>query len=375
MNPELAELAAAAAGRRVVLGHDWLTGMRGGEKVLQYFAGAFPEATIATLLANPSALAPDLAAHPLSCSFLQRIPGIARRYRSFLPLMPLAARALRIPDADLLLTTSHCVAKGFRKPRGARHVCYCFTPMRYAWLFREEYLGHGIRSALARPLLAWLRDWDRRASDGVDCFIAISHCVADRIRDFYGRDCEMVYPPVDTRFYTPPASPLAASATPFDLIVSALVPYKRIDLAVKAYTAAGLPLKIVGTGTGTEALKAIAGPTVEFLGWRPDDEIRELYRNCRMLVFPGEEDFGIVPLEAMACGRPVVAYGRGGALDTVADGVSGLFFGEQTADALLDAVSRAAAREWDSAAIRAHAETFGPERFASGVARVIRKVV
>lgn len=374
MNPALAELTDAAAGRRVVLGHDWLTGMRGGEKVLQYFAGAFPDATIATLIANPSALAPNLASHPLKCSFLQRVPGIAKHYRSFLPLMPLAARTLRIPDADLLITTSHCVAKGFKKPRGARHVCYCFTPMRYAWLFREEYLGHGARSMLARPLLAWLRDWDRRASDGVDRFIGISHCVAQRIRDFYGRDCDMVYPPVDTHFYTLPDTPPAPDAPTFDLIVSALVPYKRVDLAVQAYTKAGLPLKVVGTGTGTEALKSIAGPTIEFLGWRSNEEIRELYRNCRMLVFPGEEDFGIVPLEAMACGRPVVAYGKGGAMDTVADGVSGLFFHEQTVDALIDAVSRAAATEWNPAAIRAHAENFSPERFISEVARVIRAI-
>ena len=423
MNTDLSELSSSAGSHRVVLGHDWLTGMRGGEKVLQYFAGAFPSATIATLLANPSALSPDLASHPLCCSFLDRIPGIARRYRSFLPLMPLAARSLRVPPADLLLTTSHCVAKGFRKPRGSRHVCYCFTPMRYAWLFREEYLGRGLKSALARPLLAYLRDWDKRASDNVDRFVAISHCVADRIRDFYGRDSDLVYPPVDTDFYTPssatqPSSPVAsplchaspsegivasplchasppkgAAACPlgatslrgrapagrapasFDLVVSALVPYKRIDLAVRAYTRANLPLKVVGTGTGTERLKSLAGPTIEFLGWRTNEEIRELYRSCRMLVFPGEEDFGIVPLEAMACGRPVVAYARGGALDTVADGISGLFFSEQTEDSLLDAVSRAASIDWSPAAIRAHAETFGPSRFVSEMARVIQSVL
>ena len=382
MNSGLSILADSAAGRRVVLGHDWLTGMRGGEKVLRYFAEAFPDAPIATLLADKSAIDASITSHPLKCSFLQRIPGIARRYRSFLPLMPLAARTLRLPPADLLLTTSHCVAKGFRKPRGARHVCYCFTPMRYAWLFREEYLGHGMKSALARPLLAWLRDWDRRASDGVDRFIAISHCVADRIRDFYGRDCDMVYPPVDTGFYTP--APGAKNGAPpdsdregagFDLIVSALVPYKRIDLAVRANTRAGLQLKVVGTGTGAAELKSLAGPTVEFLGWRSDEEIRSLYRSCRMLLFPGEEDFGIVPLEAMACGRPVVAYSRGGALDTVKEGVSGLFFAEQTEDCLLDAVSRAASAEWDPAAIRAHAEEFGPDRFLSGIAASIRSTL
>ncbi|MGI6496531.1 MAG: glycosyltransferase [Kiritimatiellia bacterium] len=373
--PSANPLSEAAAGRRVVLGHDWLTGMRGGEKVLQHFAAAFPDAPIATLLANPDAIDDDLRSHPLACSFLQRIPGITRHYRSFLPLMPSAARRLRIPPADLLLTTSHCVAKSFRAPPGARHLCYCFTPMRYAWLFQEEYLGRGLRRLLAYPLLARLRRWDRRTSDGVDRFVAISRAVARRIENFYGRECDMVHPPVDTRFYTPHPDPAATGSGGFDLVVSALVPYKRVDLAVRAYSAAKWPLKVVGAGTGLDRLRAMAGPTVEFLGWRSNDEIRDLYRACRLLVFPGEEDFGIVPLEAMACGRPVVAYGRGGALETVSDGVSGLFFLDSSEDSLLDAVSRAAASTWEPAAIRAHAETFGPERFLSEIAAIVRRTL
>lgn len=367
MNP----LTAAAAGKRVILGHDWLTGMRGGERVLQVLADAFPQAPIAVLLANRAAISPDLAAHRLLCSWLQGVPGIASRYRGFLPLMPLAASSLRLPPADLLLTTSHCVAKSFRPPAGARHVCYCFTPMRYAWLFRREYLGHGVRSLLARPLLAGLRHWDRRTSSRVHRFVAISQAVQQRIAAFYGRASDVVHPPVDTGFYTPDAGVRAPDAGAFDLIVSALVPYKRLDLAVRAYTCAGWRLKIVGTGSELARLQALAGPSVEFLGWRSDDEVRALYRTCRLLVFPGEEDFGIVPLEAMACGTPVVAYARGGAIETVRDEVTGLLFREQGEACLLDAVTRAAAAHWDREAIRRHAEGFGRERFEIEMAHIL----
>lgn len=367
MNP----LREAAAGKRVILGHDWLTGMRGGERVLQVLAEAFPEAPIATLLANRAAVTPDLVAHQLLVSWLQRVPGITHRYRGFLPLMPLAASTLRLPPADLLLTTSHCVAKSFRPPAGARHICYCFTPMRYAWLFQREYLGRGVRSLLARPLLAWLRQWDRRTSARVHRFVAISQAVQRRIDAFYGRASDVVHPPVNTEFYTPDAAARRSDADSFDLIVSALVPYKRLDLAVRAYTCAGWRLKIVGAGSERARLQELAGPSIEFLGWRSDDEVRALYRACRLLVFPGEEDFGIVPLEAMACGTPVVAYARGGALETVHDEVNGLLFLEQGDACLLDAVARAAAAPWDREAIRRHAEGFGRARFEIEMARIL----
>lgn len=364
----LAFLSASAGGRRITLGHDWLTGMRGGERVLEYLCQAFSEAPISTLVANLASVSETITSHPIRASWFNRLPGVSRHYRSFLPIMPLAARTLRIPDCDLLLTTSHCVAKSFRKPRGARHVCYCFSPMRYAWLFRKEYFPNPVKRALVAPLLAWLRAWDRRTASNVDLFVGISQAVCDRIRRFYGRNARLVYPPVDVSRCTP--SPDAMPDN-FDLIVSALVPYKRIDLAVETYSRRGWPLKVVGIGGQLGALRAKAGPSVEILGWQSDDAVLELYRRCRLLVFPGEEDFGIVPLEAQACGRPVVAYARGGALETIRDGETGVFFREQTDEALAEAVERAARQRWDPAMLHAHAASFGPERFLTGLANAI----
>lgn len=362
-------LTRAVGGLRVALGHDWLTGMRGGERVLEWLCRAFPDAPVSTLVNVPGAVSETIASHPIHASWLGRLPGAREHYRAMLPLMPLAARTLRMPDCGLLLTSSHCVAKSFRPPRGARHVCYCFSPMRYAWLFREEYFPNPIKRALAAPLLAWLRAWDRRTAAGVDRFVAISAAVADRIRRFYGRDSDVVYPPVDVTRCTPDGHGRDGN---FDLIVSALVPYKRVDLAVRTYSRRGWALKVVGVGGQLEALRAVAGPSVEVLGWLPDPDVLALYRRARLLVFPGEEDFGIVPLEAQACGLPVVAYARGGALETVRDGVSGVFFREQEEEALADAVERAARMRWDTAEVRANALAFGPERFLDGLATSVR---
>ena len=367
-------LAEAAGGAAVCLGHDWLTGMRGGERVLEFFCRAFPSAPVAAVVGDPSLVSRDIASHRLLLSPLARLPGAIRHYRGMLPLLPWAAERTRVPpETRLLLTTSHCVAKGFRKPEGAKHLSVVFTPMRYAWTFYEEYFGTSrAKAALVKPLLARLRAWDRRTAAGVDRFVAISEHVAKRVKDFYGRESAVVHPPVDLVRCTPGSSPGEGG---FDLVVSALVPYKKIDLAVRVYTKNGWPLKIVGAGGCEERLRRAAGPTVQFLGRLADEEVVGLYRRCRLLVFPGEEDYGIVPLEAQACGRPVVAFGRGGALETVADGVSGVFFPEQTEEALEDAVVRAARTRWDPAAIRANAERFGPEPFLEGMAREIRAVL
>ncbi len=364
-------LRAAAQGRRVVLGHDWLTGMRGGERCLELICQAFPQAPLATLLANPAAVSEPIRDREIVTSWLQRIPGIARHYRRLLPLMTGAARSLRVPEGDLFLTTSSCVAHAFRPPTAEmRMVCYCFTPMRYAWLFPREYLGPA-KAALAAPYFAHLRRWDRAHSDRVDRYVAISEHVRQRIRDFYGRESDVVYPPVDTDRCTPAPDGGAPQDGTYDLVVSALVPYKRIDLAVEAYSRSGRPLKIVGTGSGAAKLAARAKSNIEFLGWRRDDEVLDLYRHCRFLLFPGEEDFGIVPLEAMACGRPVIAFRRGGATETVEEGVSGVFFDEQAPEALAEAVARAGTMKWDPAAIRARAERFGVDQFLEGLARSI----
>lgn len=356
------------AGMDVALSHDWLTGMRGGERVLEILCNGFPDARIFALICNPDAVSQAIKAHPIETSWLQSLPGVMTKYRLLLPLFPPATRSMGPATADLLISTSHCIAKSLPTAPGTKHICYCFTPMRYAWTFYEEYFGRNpLKALLVKPMLAALRAWDRRMSRSVDRFVAISRHVQRRISDFYGRESDIVYPPVDTARCTP--GPAAGGG--FDLIVSALVPYKRIDLAIRAYNRTGYPLKIVGVGGQSERLQSVAGPDVEFLGWQPDSEVLDLYRSCRMLVFPGEEDFGIVPLEAQACGKPVVAYRRGGAIETIEEGVSGVFFDEPSEDAILAAVHECADRKWDPAAIRAHAERFDARNFILGMADVI----
>lgn len=361
-------IADSLRSKRVALCHDWLTGMRGGERCLELLCEAWPDAPLYTLLANPDAVSDIIRNRTIHTSFLQRLPGIEKRYRNFLPLFPAAIKNMpAVPsDVELLISTSHCVAKSLPTGPETKHLCYCFTPMRYAWLFHEEYFGW--KAPVLKPLLGGMRWWDRRTAQRVDRFVAISHHVRKRIEAFYGRDADVVYPPVDTTFFT-----LGDEAEPedFDLILSALVPYKRVDLAVEAYRASGRRLKVVGSGGELDRLKALGGPSVEFLGRISDEEIRDLYRRCRLLVFPGEEDFGIVPLEAMACGRPVVAYGKGGAMETIADGESGVFFSEQCVESLNAAVTRAGEMSWDRDAVRAQAVKFEQNAFLSGLSGVI----
>jgi glycosyltransferase involved in cell wall biosynthesis len=327
------------AGLRVALVHDWLTGMRGGEKCLEVLCRAFPRATLFTLFHRRGALSPPIESMAIRTSPLQRIPGVFRTYRHLLPIMPLAARAWRPRDVDLVVSLSHCVAKAVVPPEGVPHVCYCFTPMRYAWQARETYLeswsNRPVRRAVARTMLARLRKWDRATAGRVSHFVAISETVRGRIARCYRRDSRVIPPPVDVAFYTP-----GPSDRPRDsayLVVSALVPYKRIDQAVAACTQSGRRLIVIGEGPDQARLEAMAGPTVLFLGWQPDAVIRNHYRHCRALLFPGEEDFGIVPVEALACGAPVIALGRGGAAETVDDAV-GRTYAEPTTAALRDAI-------------------------------------
>ena len=351
--------------------HDWLTGMRGGERVLEILCDGFPEAEIYTLLANRGAVSETISRHTIHTSRLQHIPGVFKHYRSMLPLFPAAVRNLHPGKVDLMVSTSHCVAKSIITQPETKHLCYCFTPMRYAWTFFDEYFGDNpVKAALAKPTLAALRRWDRATADRVDRFVAISEHVRKRIKKFYRREADVVYPPVDTGRCTPGDNPGQGG---FDLIVSAMVPYKRLDLAIAAYTELGYPLKVVGVGGQREKLQKDAPDNIEFLGWQTDDDVLELYRNCRMLIFPGEEDFGIVPLEAQACGRPVVAFGRGGALETVKENVSGIFFEEQTVESLLDGIKRCAAHDWNPAEIRTNAERFDIFNFTATLAESMRR--
>jgi glycosyltransferase involved in cell wall biosynthesis len=291
--------------------------MRGGEKCLDVLCQAFPDASLHTLIHRQGSLNPTIERMDIRTSPLQRIPGVFQHYRKLLPIMPTAARAWNVGDVDIVVSLSHCVAKAVRVPVGVPHVCYCFTPMRYAWDGREAYLeswkNKPLKRAMAAGLLNRLRDWDKRTASNVSHFISISETIRDRIERCYDRESHVIPPPVDADFYSPDGSKREAGY----LVVSALVPYKRIDQAVEACTKLNKPLTVIGEGPELFRLMSLAGPTVNFLGWQPDEVIRAHYRNARALLFPGEEDFGIVPVEALATGCPVIALGRGGVAENV----------------------------------------------------------
>jgi glycosyltransferase involved in cell wall biosynthesis len=357
-------MTAPAGGPRVALVHDWLTGMRGGEKVLEAVGLLFPDASLFTLVHVPGSVSPAIERHSPRASILAAVPGAGRIYRHLLPLFPLAVEQFDLDEFDLVISTSHCAAKSVVRPGRARHVCYCHTPMRYVWDQRHAYFGPdrlGASGAAAlRPILAWLARWDAATAHRVDRYLANSQHVARRIRRYYNRQSTVIYPPVDVEFYRPDDT----AATSTALVVSALVPYKRLDVAIEGCRQAGVALRIVGTGPEEARLRAMAGSGVEFLGHCSDEEIRRRYREAGVVVLPGEEDFGIVPVEAQACGRPVVALGRGGVLETVRDGVTGVLVESEAPEALAAGIRRALDTPFDRAAIRRHAETFGPGRFA-----------
>ncbi|HET9369959.1 MAG TPA: glycosyltransferase, partial [Vicinamibacterales bacterium] len=290
------------AGLRVALVHDWLTGMRGGEKVLESLCRIFPDAPLFTLVHARGSVSPLIERRRIKASLVQRLPSPARLYRHYLPLFPVAIETFDLDDVDLVISTSHCAAKSVVPNGRAFHVCYCHSPMRYAWdqfphYFGPERVGAAASAAL-RPVLAWLARWDRSTAHRVHRFLANSQYVAGRIARYYNRQATVLYPPVDTTFFTPgdvrPASHV--------LVVSALVPYKRIDIAINAAREARVPLKIVGTGPDLARLRELGGGDVEFCGHLPADRLRHAYRDAQAVVLPAEEDFGIVPVEAMACG-------------------------------------------------------------------------
>jgi glycosyltransferase involved in cell wall biosynthesis len=377
----------------VVLVHDWLTGMRGGEKCLEVVCRRWPHAQLFTLLHASGKVSEPIERLRPTASFLQLLPESHRYYRWLLPLMPAAAGAWRLPPCDLVVSFSHCVAKSARVPRGTPHVCYCFTPMRYAWHMREAYFGGparlsvgtrlgrgllaGLKNRALEQFLGWLRDWDRRTAASVTHFVAISQTVRRRIAECYARESTVIYPPVDTDFYCPAAVP----REDFYLVVSAFAPYKRIDLAIEACNHLRLPLVVIGTGQDEARLRALAGPTVRLIGWQPDEVIRDHLRRCRALLFPGEEDFGIVPVEANACGTPVIALGRGGATETVVPPgwgkePTGLWFPEPATEALIDAlhIFEKRAGDFHPAAARRQALRFNAQRFEEELFRYFSAV-
>ncbi len=371
---------------RIALVHDWLTGMRGGEKCLEVLCRRFPDARLFTLLCAPGATSPAIDGMRITTSFLQRLPGATRHYRTLLPLMPWAIGRLEVPrDVDLVVSFSHAVAKGIKAPPGVPHVCYCFTPMRYAWDRRADYFrvsAAGRQSPLAaarRMVLDRIRQWDRATAGRVTHFVAISRTVARRIAECYGRTSRIIYPPVDTEFYTPADE---AAREDFYLWVGALAPYKRVDLAVAACNRLGRRLVVIGTGTESRRLGRLAGPTVEMKGWMSDASIRDHFRRARALIFPANEDFGIVPLEAQACGTPVLALGHGGATETVVPATddapgTGLFFEQQTVEAVCRAIEQfeASPGRLSPVLARGQAERFNVARYERELVGYLEEVV
>jgi glycosyltransferase involved in cell wall biosynthesis len=366
---------------RVALVHDWLTGMRGGEKVLEIFANLFPQAPIYTLVHEPGSVSPAIESHPIITSSLQKVPGAVHRYRHFLPVMPWLMDRQKIEPVDLVLSCSSCVAKSAVAPRGAQHASYILSPMRYIYDRYDDYFSPsraGILTRLAmRGVRRPLQQWDRATSRRADSMVAISTFIAERIRQVYGREAPVIFPPVNIDRFAPAMSP----PDDYYLMVTALVPYKNVDLAVEAFRSLDRRLIVAGSGPMLARLRESAPPNVTFLGWVEDEAIPTLVGRCRAFLMPNVEDFGIAPIEAMAAGRPVIALGEGGVRDTVLDldrwnqgqlppraqahGPTGLFFDQPRADSLATAIQRFEKQEacFDPASIARWAATFGEDRF------------
>jgi len=359
---------------KTALVHDWLTGMRGGEKVLSAIAGIFPRAPIYTLFCDDEKISERLKKHEINTSYLQGIPGRAKYYRYFLPFFPHAMGRFDFKEHDLIVSTSHCVGKGAIGGPETLHICYCFSPMRYVWDRFDDYFPEDkmspIKYKIIKSVSKRLREWDRTNADRVDLFIADSNFVKDRIEKYYNRPAKVIFPPANTDYYTPGKS----SDEGYYLMAGAMVPYKKGDIVIEAFN--NLDRKLVVTGDGSEFTRFvnIASGNIKFTGWIDDETLRDHYRGCRALIFPGVEDFGIVPVEAQACGKPIIAFGEGGVLDTVKgqfideidrfdSGNTGLFFNKQTPEAVRDAVRIFEKLEFDSEIIRDNSLRFSDKRF------------
>ena len=364
---------------KVALVHDWLIGMRGGEKCLEVLCELFPEATLHTLLYKKGSVSEIISRMKIETSFIQKLPFSSNHYQKYLPLFPTAIEQFDLTGYDLVISSSHCVAKGVITRPETCHICYCHTPMRYAWEMYYTYFNKNTVSPLVRwsvPFfMNYLRTWDERSSDRVDFFVANSQNVRDRIKKHYRREAELIYPPVDTDYFS-----LSQNTGDYFLVSSALVPYKRIDLAVLAFNWLNLPLLIIGEGAEKGRLQKLAKGNVRFLDWQNPAELKKYYTGCRALIFPGEEDFGIVPVEAQACGKPVIAFGKGGVTESVkgfypdqeltADH-TGIFFCPQTTEALTDAVRRFESTRFDPERIRANAIRFDRKIFKEKIEEFI----
>ena len=357
---------------KVAIVHDWLTGMRGGESVLEAILELLPQAEIFTLFHFPGAMSPLIESRPIHTSRLQPLARRAGDYRRLLPLFPGAVRQWDFRAFDTIVSSSHCVAKGV-DAAGRPHLCYCHTPMRYIWDRFDDYFPRTkpFQRAAAMSMLPWLRRWDVSTAKEVTRFAANSTFVRDRIRRYYDRDADVVHPFVDREFLD---APLAQERGDYHLVLSALVPYKKVELAVDAIASSGRRLVVIGGGPLLEKLSSRAPANVSFLGHVPRAAVIDQLARARSLILPGIEDFGITPLEAMAVGTPVVALGAGGVLDSVVQNVTGIFFMEPTVESLRRALDEVEGRTWDRETIRAHAARFSRESFDRGFLRALEQV-
>lgn len=355
---------------KIAIVHDYLNQAGGAERVVGSLHRIFPDAPIYTTIADPAVVEALLPGADVRTSWMQRLPGLARHSRKYFLLYPMAIEHFDLSEYDLVISSSSAYAKSAIVRPGACHVCYCNTPMRFAWNF-EEYSARESWGPLTRwllpPFIAWLRRWDLRTAHRPTAFIANSSTIAARIGRHYGRPSRVVHPPIELKRFAP-----RDVDGDYHLVVSRLMGYKRIDLAVEAFTRMGKRLVVLGDGPARKDLERAAGPAIQFLGRVSDEEVAFHYARCRALIFPGEEDLGLTPLEANASGRPVIAYRAGGALDTVAEGVTGVFFDSQTPDALIGAVEECQRRNWDKAVLRRHAEQFSEEVFRDRLLDVVR---
>jgi len=361
---------------RTAVVHDWLNGMRGGEKVLERILDVVPDPTVFTLFHVPGAVSPEIERRPIRVSRLNALPFTRRHYRNYLPLFPAAVEGFDLRGFDLVVSSSHCVAKGAIAPAGVPHLCYCHTPVRYAWdQFDTYFPASDPLGAPKRALVRRFRDWDRRTADRPTRYVANSSAVAERIRRHYGRHASVCHPPVDVAYFEGDGGP----REDFLLAVGALVPYKRFEWAIEAAAELGRPLVLVGKGPEEPRLAAIAARHPEsrtrIVSGISGAELRELYRRCRYFVQPGEEDFGIASVEAMACGAPVVALGTGGARDVVEDGATGVLYSGSGPAPLADAIRGADGMSFEYTRLRDRAAGFGPERFAREFRREIENLL
>jgi glycosyltransferase involved in cell wall biosynthesis len=357
---------------KIALVHDWLNQLGGAEDVLQTLVSMYPQAPVYTSIYWRDKMPAAYRDWKVKTTWMDRLPGIYTHHQPYLPLYPLAFGRLKLEGYDLVISNKSGFCHGARVGKGTTHVCYCLTPTRYVWRYGEyaarEALPSPLRTAIS-PLIRWLRHWDYQAAQRVDHFIAISSEIQRRIRQYYQRDSTIIYPPVQTNRFAP-----ASQHEDYFLIVSRLVPYRRIDLAIRAFNQLGLPLVVAGDGRDREALQALAQPNVTFLGYVPDHDLPDLIARCRAYVLPGEEDFGIAPLQAQAAGRPVIAYAAGGALDSVIPGQTGLHFDAPTAASLAEAVRQFDDLSFGPAVIRRHAQRFDTSVFERELKAFIEKL-